>query len=70
MNESGPGAPRQKGGVIAKARQHAGRIKWCSIGVIVVALLWTARTLPVDRGVAQINAWVQDLGFWGPAPRR
>ena len=66
MNESGPGAPGQKGGVIAKARQHAVRIKWCSIGVIVVALLWTARTLPVDRGVEQINAWVQDLGFWGP----
>jgi uncharacterized membrane protein YdjX (TVP38/TMEM64 family) len=50
----------------ARVNEHATAIKWCSIGAIVVALLWTMRSLPVDRGVQGVNAWIDSLGVWGP----
>ncbi len=52
--------------LVAKANQYATLIKWCSIVLIVGALLWLVRSLPVDRAVTALNTWVQDLGFWGP----
>ncbi len=53
-------------GLTAKVNEHATAIKWCSIGVIVIALLWTMRSLPVDRAVQAVNVWVESLGVWGP----
>ena len=58
--------PFQRINRTAKANEYATVIKWCSIGVIVIALLWTMRSLPIDRAVQAVNAWVESLGFWGP----
>ena len=53
-------------GLTARINEHAIAIKWCSIGLIVIALLWTMRSLPVERAVQVVNAWVESLGVWGP----
>ncbi|MCH8053007.1 MAG: VTT domain-containing protein [Planctomycetes bacterium] len=53
-------------GLTARVNEHATAIKWCSIGLIVIALLWTMRSLPVERAVQVVNAWVESLGVWGP----
>ncbi len=53
-------------GLTARVNEHATAIKWCSIGVIVIALLWTMRSLPIDRAVQAVNAWIESLGVWGP----
>ena len=53
-------------GLTARVNEHATTIKWCSTGLIVTALLWTMRSLPVDLAVQAVNAWVESLGVWGP----
>ena len=50
----------------ARVNQHATAIKWCSIGVMAIASLWTMRSLPVERAVQAVNVWVELLGVWGP----
>ena len=53
-------------GLTARVNQYATAIKWCSLGLIIVSLLWIASALPVDRAVQAVNAWVESLGVWGP----
>ncbi|MCH8316837.1 MAG: TVP38/TMEM64 family protein, partial [Planctomycetes bacterium] len=58
--------PHQPISLTAKANEYATAIKWGSIGVMAIALLWTMRSLPIDRAVQAVNAWVESLGVWGP----
>jgi len=48
------------------AHRLATPVKWVSAAAIIAALLVIARALPVERGVAVLEGWVDDLGVWGP----
>ena len=58
--------PHQSASLAARVNEYATAIKWCSIGVIAIALLWTMRSLPGDRAVQAAGTWVESLGVWGP----
>jgi uncharacterized membrane protein YdjX (TVP38/TMEM64 family) len=53
-------------GLTATADRHAERIEWTAIAVIVVALLFAVRALPIGDGVDALEAWVQESGTWAP----
>lgn len=61
MNEGRPGN-------MDAARQKRIRcIRWLSLLTIAAAVVLLLRVLPVDRLFAALQAWVGQLGFWGPA---
>jgi len=41
-------------------------IRWCSIAVILLALVLLMRTLPMGRMLEPVRSWIDSLGMWGP----
>ena len=48
------------------ANRVARPITWISVAVIVVAIAWLARALPVDRALEWIETWIAGLGVLAP----
>lgn len=46
--------------------RSATTVRWISILLIVAAVMLLVRALPVDELKSALEAWVADLGFWGP----
>jgi len=47
-------------------KRYARIIRWCSLAVIVIALLASARAFPMDRLMGNLRQRIEDLGFLGP----
>jgi len=52
--------------VVEQINRYAGWIKWLSVLVIVVGLLFIARQLPVQSWLSDLEIWINGMGVWGP----
>ena len=46
--------------------RYIGWIKFVSLVLILVGFMVLTRSLPIDRGVERLSAWVDSVGVWGP----
>ena len=44
-----------------------GRLRWLAAGLILASILLIARALPLEQIGKLLGAWIEGLGFWGPA---
>lgn len=49
----------------ARARQHDAAIRWISLGVLLLSVLWILYVLPLVPLTRALGSWVERLGPWG-----